>query len=58
MKGAASDNIIVPEAQGYLQVLIIIKGVTINVPCYYSPEFTSTLFSDNDTLFSHKNSDE
>ena len=55
MKGAISDNIIIPETQGYLQVPTIIKGVTIDVLCYYSPEFTSTLLSDNDVLLSNKN---
>ena len=56
MKGASSDNIIIPEAQGYLQVPTITKGVTIDVLCYYSPEFTSTLLSDNDVILSNKNS--
>ena len=55
MKGATSDNIIIPEAQGYLQVPTIIKGVTIDVLCYYSPEFTSTLLSDNDVILSNRN---
>ena len=58
MKGATSDNIIIPEAQGYLQVPTITKGVTIDVLCYYSPEFTSTLLSDNDILLSNKNSED
>ena len=56
MKGATSDNIIIPEAQGLLQVPTINKGVTIDVLCYYSPEFTSTLLSDNDVILSNKNS--
>ena len=55
MKSATSDNIIIPEAQGYLQVSTITKGVTIDVLCYYSPEFTSTLLSDNDILLSNNN---
>ena len=50
MKGATSDNIIIPEAQGYLQVPTINKGMTIDVLCYYLPEFTSTLLSDNDVI--------
>ena len=29
--------------------------MTIDVLCYYSPEFTSTLLSDNDVLLSNKN---
>ena len=43
MKGTTSDNIIILEAQGYLQVSTIIKDVTIDVLCYYSPEFTSKI---------------
>ena len=58
MKGATSDNIIIPEAQGYLQVPTITKGVTIDVLCYYSPEFTSTLLSNNDVLLTNKYSGE
>ena len=56
MKSATLDNIIIPEAQGYLQVPTITKGVTIDILCYYSPEFTSTLLSDNDVILSNKNS--
>ena len=56
MKGATLDNIIIPKAQGFLQVPTITKGVKIDVLCYYSPEFTSTLLSDNDVIFSNKNS--
>ena len=56
MKGATSDNIIITEAWGLLQALTINKGVTIDVLCYYSPEFTSTLLSDNDVILSNKNS--
>ena len=55
MKDATSDNIIIPEAQGYLQVPTITKGMMIDILCYYSPEFTSTLLSDNDVLLSNKN---
>ena len=55
MKGATIDNIIIPEAQEYLQVPTITKGVTIDVLCYYSSELTSTLLSDNDALLSNKN---
>ena len=32
MKGATSDNIIIPEAQGIHQVPIIAKGVMANGP--------------------------
>ena len=55
MKGATLDNIIIPEAQGYLQVPTSTKGVTIDVLCYYSPELTSTLLSGNDVILSNKN---
>lgn len=44
MKEETTDNIIVLEAQGYIQVPTITKGVTIDVFCYYSPEFTSTIY--------------
>lgn len=54
-KGATSGNIIVPEAQRYLQVPTITKGVTIDVLCYYSLEFTYTLLSDNNVLLANKN---
>lgn len=56
MNGAMSDNIIIPETQGLLQVFTITKGVMIDVLCYYSLEFTSTLLSDNDVILSNKNS--
>ena len=54
MKGATLKTIIVPEAQGYLEVPTITPGVTIDVLCYYSPDFTSTLLSDNDVLKANK----
>ena len=50
MKGATSKNVIVPRAEGFLKVPTVTKGVFINIKCYYSPEFTSTLLSDNDIL--------
>ena len=58
MKEATSDNVIVPEAQGYVQVSTITKGVTIDVFCYYSPKLTSTLLSDNNILLANKNTGE
>ena len=58
MKEANSDNIIILEAQGFLQVPTITKGVTIDVLCYYSPEFTSTLLSHNNVLLANKYSGE
>ena len=44
MKVAISDNIIIPHAEGYLQVPTIQEGKCIDVQCYYSQDFTSTLF--------------
>ena len=54
MRGATSEQTIVPEAEGYFQVLIMQEGTFIKVLCYYSPKFTSTLLSDNDVLKSSK----
>ena len=54
MKGETSTNIIIPHAEGYLQAPTIQEGKCIDVKCYYSPEFTSTLLSDNDVLHSSK----
>lgn len=58
MKGVRSDNIIVPQSEGYLQVLTIQDAKWIDFCCYYSPEFTSTLLSDNDVLNSNNVSNE
>ena len=58
MRGATSQTIIVPEAQGYLEVPTITPGITINVLCYYSPDFTSTILSDNNVLKAHKHAKE
>ena len=55
MKDATSDNIIMLEIQEYIQVPTITKGVTIDVLCYYSPEFTFTLLLDKDILLANKN---
>lgn len=54
MKGATSDNIIIPQSKGYLQAPIIKEGKCMDVKFYYSPEFTSTLLSENDVLHSRK----
>ena len=54
MKGATSKSIIVPKAEDYLQVPTIVGGETIDIKCFYSPDFTSTLLSDNDVLLSNK----
>ena len=47
MKGATSDNVIVPRTEGYLQVPPIQEGKWIDICCYYSLEFMSTLLLDN-----------
>ena len=50
MKGATSNNVIIPIAEGFLKVLRRTKGVFMKIKCYYSPKFTSFLLSDNDIL--------
>ena len=50
MKGATSENVIVPVAEGFLKVPTIHEGVFMKIKCYYSQEFTSTLLSDNDIV--------
>lgn len=50
MKESTSNNVIVPIAEGFLKVPIKTDGVFIKLKCYYSPEFTSTILSDNDIL--------
>ena len=50
MKGATSEEITVPEAEGYLRVQADVPAGFIDVRCYYSPSFTGTLLSDNDIL--------
>ena len=54
MKGATCEQTIVPEAEGYLQAPTVQEGKCIELLCYYSPKFTSTLLSDNDVLKSSK----
>ena len=58
MKGATSKNIIIPEAEGYLQVPTIQEGKCMDLQCYYSLEFTSNLLSENDIFCSSKFSKE
>ena len=50
MQGATSKATIVPVAEAFLKVPTISDGVFMKIKCYYSPEFTSTLLSDNDIL--------
>ena len=54
MKGATSNNVIIPQAEGYLHVPTIQEGKCIDVQCCYSPEFTSTFLSDHDVVCSSK----
>ena len=46
MKGATSDEVIVPEAEGMLRVPADVPEGFIDVICYYSSAFTGTLLSD------------
>ena len=50
MKCAISEQTIVPEAEGYLHDPTMQEGKFIEILCYFSPKFTSTLLSDNDVL--------
>ena len=50
MKGATLGNIIIPAAQGWLQVQTNTKQGYLNMLCFYSPHFTSFLLSDRDIL--------
>ena len=51
MRGATSGKIIVPMAKGWLQVQAgNVRNGYIDVLCYYSPHFTSTLLSERDVL--------
>ena len=58
MKGSTFNNIVILQAEGYLQVPTIQEGKCMDVWCYYSLEFASTLLSDNDVLCSSKFSKE
>ena len=51
MKGATSNTVIVPEAEGKLRVQANVCQGYVDVHVYYSPFFTSTLLSDRDVLF-------
>ena len=50
MKGATSNTVIVPEAEGKLRVQANVRQGYVDVHVYYSPFFTSTLLSDRDVL--------
>ena len=58
MRGTTSGNIIVPSAQGWLRGQANTKQGYIDVLCFYSPHFTSTILSDWDVLRSTKFSKE
>ena len=53
MRGTISNNIIVPYTMRFLQVSTIQEEKWIDVCCYYSLEFTSTLLSNNNVLISN-----
>ena len=50
MKGATSSTIIVPADQGWLRVQANTKKGYLDILCFHSPHFTSTLLSDRDIL--------
>ena len=50
MHGATSTNLITPEAVGFLRVPTNNLEGFMDVKCYYSPNFTSTLLADNAVL--------
>ena len=54
MHGATSTNLITPEAVGFLRVPTNNVAGFMDVKCYYSPNFTSTLLADNAVLDSTK----
>ena len=54
MKGATSGTLIIPAAKGWLQVQANTKDQYLDVLCYYSPHFTSTLLSDRYVLLSNQ----
>ena len=53
MKGATSGTLIIPAAKEWLQVQENTKDKYLDVLCYYSPHFTSTLLSDRDVLLAN-----
>lgn len=54
MKGMTSNNVIIPQAEAYLQISTIEEGKLIDVCCYYSPDITSNILLDNYVLSSNK----
>ena len=45
MHGATSKEIITPHAVGYMRVRALVKQGFLDVKCYYSPHFSTTLLS-------------
>ena len=45
MHGATSKEIITPHAVGYMRVRALVKQGYLDVKCYYSPHFSTTLLS-------------
>ena len=50
MKGAISEQTIIPEAEGYSHVPTMQEGKFIELLCYCSCKFISTLLFDNDII--------
>ena len=50
MKGATSDDIVIPEAEGKVRIQADVPVGYIDVLCKYSPRFTGSLLSDNYVL--------
>lgn len=48
MRGTTSKKLIIPKAIGKLQVYLNIRSGFLDCDCYYSLDFTSTLFSGAD----------
>jgi hypothetical protein len=55
MHGATSKDIIQPLAEGYLRVPAMTTKGYVDVLCYYSPHFTSTLLSDRSVVMATRN---
>jgi hypothetical protein len=55
MHGATSKDIIQPLAEGYPRVPAMTTKGYVNVLCYYSPHFTSTLLSDRSVVMATRN---
>ena len=54
LREPTSNDIFIPQVEGFLQVPTVQEGQYTDVLCYYSLKFTSILLSDNDVLCSSK----